>query len=137
MKYIERFNSVKEIEKCAKYYIKLLGLQDWRIIFKLKVPSDEDNAGECESIFNEKCACITIDNRVHDDLWFKQPQELTLIHELIHCKIPTLDNWEMDGKIVDLFYHSLVDDWARSIFYAKYGLSHKDMYFKEGEPKIE
>lgn len=137
MKYINKFESVEQIKKCAKYYIKLLGLQDWRIVFKLGVPSNEEWAGECESQFAEKCACITIDNRKHDDLWLRQPQELALIHELIHCKIPLMDGRGTDGMVIYTFYHQLVDDWARSIFYARYGLSHKDMYWKDGENKIE
>lgn len=129
--YIDKFKDVNEIKECAKYYIQLLGLQDWRIVYKHGVPSNEDWAGECESQFQEKCAKITIDNRTFDDMWFKQPQELTLIHELIHCKIPMVDNGHMEGSITEIFYHQLVDDWARSIFYTRYGLTHEDMYFKE------
>ena len=127
--YIYRFESVEQIKECAKYYVNLLGLQDWKIIYVLAVPSDENNAGECESIFEEKCAKITIDSREHTDLWVRQPQELVLIHELIHCKIILMDNNSVEGSLMYTYYHTLVDDWARSIFYARYGLTNKDMYF--------
>lgn len=133
MGYIDRFENVQQIKECAKYYINLLGLQDWRILFVHGVPRDPSWAGQCESIFEEKCAKITIDNRVHNDLWFKEPQELVLIHELIHCKIELYDNDTMSGKMVYQQQHTLVDDWARSIFYARYNLTHEDMYFKENE----
>lgn len=127
--YIDRFKDVEEIKECAKYYVQLLGLQDWKIIYKLQEPSNPDWSGECESIFEEKCACITIDNREHPDLWVKSPQELTLIHELIHCKIELFENTTYEGSLIELHYHTLIDDWARSIFYARYNLTHEDMYF--------
>ena len=131
MTYIDKFENVSQIRECAKYYIELLGLQDWKIRFIHNVPCDEENAGECESISAEKCACITIDNREHTNLWFKQPQELTLIHELLHCKMlmPAKDG--LDGVVVEQYYHTLIDDWARSVFFARYGLTQKDLYFDE------
>lgn len=128
-KYIDRFNDVEQIEKCAEYYINLLGLQDWKILFVLGPTKDENNAGECESIFEEKCAKITIADKVFDDLWFKQPQELILIHELIHCKIELYNNDRLEGLMIYQAQHTLIDDWARSIFYARYKLSNKDMYW--------
>ena len=129
--YVERFDTIEEIKECAKYYVELLGLQDWKIRYKLDVPSNEDWAGECEHYDVEKCAFITIDNRKHDDLWFRQAQEKDLLHELLHCKIPlpTTDHWE--DLIVEQFYHQLVDDMARAIFFARYKLTNKDLYFDE------
>lgn len=127
--YIDRFESIEQIRECAKYYVNLLGLQDWKIIYVLGATSNENNAGECETIFEEKCAKITIDSREHTDLWVRQPQELVLIHELIHCKIILIDNNSVEGRLMCTYHHALVDDWARSIFYARYGLTNEDMYF--------
>lgn len=131
MDYIDRFESVEQIKECAKYYIEILGLQDWKIKFVHDVPNNEENAGECESISAEKCACITIDSREHNDLWFKQPQEMTLIHELLHCKMILPDKNSWDGAVVENYYHTIIDDWARSIFFARYGITQKDLYFEE------
>lgn len=133
MEYIDRFTSAEQVKECARYYINLLGLQDWKIVFELGKCEDFENAGECESTFEEKCAKITIAKDLPSDLWFKQPQELTLIHELLHCKIELYDNDTLESKMVYQQQHTLVDDWARSIFYARYELTHEDMYFKEVE----
>ena len=137
MEYIDKFKTVEEIEECAKYYIKLLGLQDWRILFVLGKTKDENNAGECESIFEEKCARIVISDIDYEDLWFKQPQELILIHELIHCKIELYENSNMTLESLMIYQqrHTLIDDWARSIFYCRYGLTHKDFYYGRDEHK--
>ena len=133
MSYIEKFESVEQIKECAKYYIEILGLQDWRIKFRLGEPSNSDWAGECEHFDVEKCACITIDNRNHskDDLMFKQIQEKDLIHELLHCKIPLPDSPHWEDMMMEQFYHQLVDDMARAIFFARYGATQKDFYFDE------
>ena len=136
MRYVEKFKSVAEIEKCAEYYVKLLGLQDWNILYKIGVPNDESWSGQCEKIDEEKCACITIDSRPQpDDCWTKQPQELVLIHELVHCKIILMDNDTVEGKLMYLYYHTLVEDWAKSIFYTRYNLSNADLLNKGGGKK--
>lgn len=130
--YINKFESSKQVRECAQYYIQLLGLQDWRIVFELGIPKEESSAGECYSIFEEKCAKIIINkNEPSDENYLKQPQELVLIHELIHCKIELYDNDRLEGRILYQIYHTLIDDWARSVFYARYGLTHKDMYLEE------
>lgn len=131
MEYIDKFESVDQIKECAKYYIEILGLQDWKIKFVLDVPSNPDRAGECEQYTIEKCACITIDTREHSDPWFRQPQELTLVHELLHCKVPLPSEGHWEDVIVELFYHQLVDDMAKAIFFARYGLTNKDLYYNE------
>ena len=131
--YIDKFDTAEEIRECAKYYIEILGLQDWKFKFVLDTPSDLDNMGECEQNSVEKCACITLDNREHPDLWFRQPHEMVLVHELLHCKIPLPSNEHWDGAIVDLFYHQLIDDMAKAVFFARYGLTNKDLYFDESD----
>lgn len=132
MEYINKFESVEQIKECAKYYIEILGLQDWKIKFKLGTPSNPEWAGECEQTTVEKCAVITIDDREHD-LWFKQPAEMVLIHELIHCKLPLPDGEHWEHTIVETFYHQIIDDMAKAIFFARYGLTNKDLYFEEGK----
>lgn len=129
MSYIDKFHNSEQIKECAQYYINLLGLQDWKILFVLGTVQNNNNAGECESIFEEKCAKITISDKQYEDSWFKQPQELILIHELIHCKIELYDNDKLEGLMIYQAQHTLIDDWARSIFYARYGLSNEDMYW--------
>lgn len=133
--YIVKFTSIEQIKECAKYYIELLGLQDWRIIFKLTDNFNQDWGGMCESIHDTKCACISIRKSFPDkdvEYWIKQPQEEVLIHELLHCKfILTSDN-TLSGELLYTHGHQLLDDMARAIFKARYNLTNEDYYFKEG-----
>lgn len=132
--YIEKFESVKEIERCAEYYIELLGLQDWRIIFKLTDNFNPDWMGMCDSEHTAKVACISIRKTIDNlDLWCKQPQEEVLIHELLHCKFILPDDDTLSGVLIYQQGHTLLDDMARAIFKARYNLTNKDFYFKREE----
>jgi hypothetical protein len=65
-----------------------------------------------------------------DEIVGKQPQELVLVHELLHCKISILNNdigtYEVD--MTEYFYHSLLEQLAKSLIMAKYDLTFD--YFK-------
>lgn len=126
-KWIDRFNSVDEIKECAKYYIELLGLQDWRIVYRLSNDLEEDLAGCNESEYTSKTACITIRKDMPEDMWVKQPHEEVLIHELLHCKFLNIEKTNKD--IESLYYeqtmHTLLDDMARAIFKARYSLTNE------------
>lgn len=124
---VEKFNTVDEIEKCAKYYIELLGLQDWRIVYRLTNDIEDDLAGCNESEYTSKTACITIRKDMPEDMWVKQPHEEVLIHELLHCKFLNIEKTNKD--IESLYYeqtvHTLLDDMARAIFKARYNLTNE------------
>lgn len=129
--YINRFIDSNQIKETAQYYVELLGLQDWRIIYKLTDDFNEDLAGLCETDYTSKTACISIRKTIPDkNLWIKQPHEEVLIHELLHCKFIRISNDTAEGLIYDQFHHTLLDDMARAIFKARYNLTNKD-YFKE------
>lgn len=134
MSYIEKFTSVEQIKECAKYYIDLLGLQDWRIIFKLTDDFNPEWAGRCESIHDSKTACISIRKTYPEkdvQYWVKQPQEETLIHELLHCKFILASDNTMSGELLYTHNHQLLDDMARAIFKSRYNLTNADYYFEE------
>lgn len=120
----ERFKAVEEIKECAKYYIDLLGLQDWRIVYRLSNDIDEDLAGLNEHDYTSKTARITIRKDMPDDLWCKQPHEEVLIHELLHCKFMDLSNNSLEGVYYEQSTHTLLDDMARAIFKARYDLTN-------------
>jgi hypothetical protein len=126
--YIDKFDNVEQIKACAKFYIELLGLQDWKIVFAHTDNFNEDWAGQCESVYAEKCARISIRKTIPDDLWFKQPQELTLIHELLHCKFPIQDDGSLQGNLYYTIWHQILDDVARAIFNVRYNLTNNDYY---------
>jgi hypothetical protein len=126
--YVDRFENLEQIKECAKYYIKLLGLQDWRIVFAHTDDFNPEWAGQCESIYAEKCAFISIKKTIPDNLWLKQPQELTLIHELLHCKFPIQDEENLNNNMYYTLWHQILDDMARAIFNARYNLTNDDYY---------
>jgi hypothetical protein len=130
MKYIDRFTSANQIKQCAKYYIDLLGLQDWRIIFKLTNDLDNDDwAGQNTHDYTSKAAEIRIRKDMPKDLWIKQPHEEVLIHELLHCKFIDVANSTVEGVMFSQTQHTLLDDMARAIFKARYKLTNKNYYF--------
>lgn len=134
MGYIEKFKNIEQIKECAKYYIELLGLQDWRIVFKLTDNLNSEYAGQCERIYTSKVACISIKKSCDEnnsEVWFKQPQEETLIHELLHCKFMQYDVNSIEGVLFDEHNHQLLDDMARAIFKARYNFTNDDYYFEE------
>lgn len=122
---IERFLTVEQIAEVAEYYIKLLGLQDWMIRYELTDELGEGNGGENEYQFVNKYAVIRIRKTLPESMLFRQPQELTLIHELLHCKFMLLDNTNYDGIIIYEYQHQLLQDMARAIFNARYNLTNK------------
>lgn len=128
--FIEKFQSADEIKECAKYYISLLGLQNWKIKF---LHTDEmDNAGwngQCTYNFVNREAEIRIE-QTHRDDFFKHPQELTLIHELLHCKIVMPEDNTLENTIMYDMAHQLIEDMAKAIFNARYNLTDKDYYFE-------
>lgn len=128
---IEKFESVEQIKKCAEYYIELLGLQDWRIVFKLTDNFNPEWLGMCETDYTGKSACISIRETTDKfESWIKQPQEEVLIHELLHCKFVSFDDNTLSGTLIYQQWHTLLDDMARAIFKTRYNLSNKDYYFK-------
>lgn len=131
MRYVDRFENIEQIEETAKYYIELLGLQDWQVKFEHTDDlSNGDFAGENESVFSCKCSVIRIRKTV-PKLEFRQPQELVLIHELLHCKFIMLENNNYDGILLYEYQHQLLDDMAKAIFNARYGLKNKDYFLGE------
>lgn len=126
IKMIEKFSSVQEIKETARYYEELLGLQDWMITYKHTDDlCDPENAGENEVQFVNKFAVIRIRKTLPDGMIFNQPQELVLIHELLHCKFLSIDNGTYDGLMLDEYQHQLLNDMARAIFNARYSLTNK------------
>lgn len=121
-----RFKNIGEIKECAKYYIELLGLQDWRIVYKLTNDIEEGLAGLNESDYTSRTACISIRKDLPEDLWVEQPAEETLIHELLHCKFLNVEkvNRTIEGVYYEQYMHTLLDDMARAIFRAKYNLKN-------------
>ena len=129
---VERFTDTSQIKECAKYYIQLLGLQDWRIIYDLTDDFREDWAGMNERDYTSKIAKISIRKSMPQDkdMWVKQPHEEVLIHELLHCKFINVSSDTVEGTMFEQVYHTLLDDMARAILKARYNLTDDYYYFE-------
>ena len=128
---IDKFKDLEQLKECAKYYIELLGLQDWVIQFRIENDIDKDCAGLNESTFENKSSLITLVKDIEKNNYFLQPQELVLIHELLHCKYPIkFRNSYYESEIMADIQHQLLDDMARAIFKARYKVT-KDYVSKE------
>ena len=129
MKPIERFEDVEQIKECAKYYIELLGLQDWNIVFQLTDDFDKDLSGHNSTFYTDKVAEIKIRETIpEEDLIVKEFAELTLIHELLHCKFIPIENDSYEASIAEQYQHTLLHDMAKAIFNARYDMTIEDYY---------
>lgn len=124
---IEEFTSQLMLNVCLDEWKKTLFLEDW-IIKARVVDSDElileNVCGENEFDITNKCCVIRIMNKKdYGNRVMKYCAEKILVHELLHCKY----NWlsapdTMEGKYFDELEHSLLEQMAKSLIMAKYGL---------------
>lgn len=133
-----KFKTEKDMKACAKYYQKILGLSDWKIVVRYADDDEldklsKDAAGYCQSVNTIKCAEILIGHNTPSH-YFKQPEELILIHELLHCVFTVLYNAPVNMTICEeSFYqdqHMILNDMAESIYMAKHGIDSKEWFCK-------
>lgn len=126
---IYKFNDEAHLNACLEWWQMRLGLRDWIIKAKLTNDlNDDDNHGENEYQPSNKCAMIRIrpfDSLCADGWITKQPQELVLVHELLHCKIfqITYDTPSIEMILFNQAQHQLIEDMAKALIMAKYGLT--------------
>lgn len=122
------FDSLDEMAAVQKEWQRRLGLSDWWIASTICGREDmelQDVAGESEVQWANKCGTISLLRRedMPDDLLVKEPQELTLIHELLHFKFFTCDADSREGAYYETMQHQLLEEIAKALYMAKYGLS--------------
>ncbi len=133
-------NNVKE-PKC-NYYVdstlqdslewwkKVLHLQNWCI---KAVLTDEKLEVDGKAVHGRntteylKCeSFIEISTVEYADEYTKHCEELTLVHELLHCAMPLFcnndDSATMRDAWVELLEHQRIDMLAKSLIMAKYGV---------------
>lgn len=105
---------------------------------------DPNLGGTCSKLYVEHSALIRIHKKdftlkMYDNkteiITAKSPQELTLIHELLHCKFVTFENSTkgLESAIVEHCQHDLLEQIAKSLFMTKYNLNFE--WFKVKEDK--
>ena len=130
---IMEFESQEQLQACIEEWKKVLFLQDWIIKGELVYPPfTADDTGEelaghnCFQVVN-RCSFIQIVKPNDDilDRMVKFCAELTLVHELLHCKY----NWTLkDSNSIEYAYyetleHSLIEQMAKSLIMVKYDLT--------------
>lgn len=130
MEPIIEFKSNAELRECLKYWQNILYLNDW--IFDICLEDAENmlidgkpQAGTNHLDFVHKCSVVKIAKRTETTAIriVKIPHEAVLVHELLHCKY----NWIGGDQYVQIYVetteHALLEQMARSLIMAKYGLT--------------
>lgn len=117
----------EELLKLAKEWQSRLLLNDWIIVYALVPCCEMTNiewSGESNAQFVNRCGTVSILRKedIPKDLICKQPMECVLIHELLHFKFMTLDSGTLEGCYWNEKQHQLLEDMAKSLYMAKYGL---------------
>jgi hypothetical protein len=120
------FRSTEEAVECMLWWKRRLYLDDW-IIKILLVPRHEIEGYSGQNHFMHENRCAVIHIAIPDDDMrsriIKQCHEKTLVHELLHCKYNWMqDDGSYEGKYLDICEHALLEQMARSLIMAKYGV---------------
>ena len=120
--------TLEGLKELLKEWKTRLFLDDWiiKVMFaKPDDPSMEGLQGNNSFVITLKTAVIKIATpEVYgNDRLMKYCVELTLVHELLHCKYNWLVSEESyEGKYFDVMEHTLMEQMARSLIMAKYDI---------------
>lgn len=124
------FDSQKEAFDLLEEWQKRLFLDDWWIGMDISSEADmpeRGNAGYSEVQWVNKCGTIWIlkAEEIPKEQLIKQPQELTIIHELLHFKFfATEPTEEYESQYYYMKQHQLLEEMAKSLYMAKYGIGY-------------
>ena len=124
---IDVFENQEQLNQSLKEWQSRLFLDDWIIKAYICEPHEfitPESQGENEFQIVNKCSVIRIlDKKYYGERIQKYCAELILVHELLHCKYNWLkDNGTYEGKYLDTMEHSLLEQMAKSLIMAKYGV---------------
>lgn len=125
----------KQLEKRLRYWQHVLNLDHWIIeaslVDEIKNPCDEDDRTTLgiNMMTQESCyAQIAISKK--EPPVGRKFDELTLVHELMHCVIPLFGS-EDEGyheTVANMYTERQIELIARSLMKAKYNLEMEDFY---------
>lgn len=123
------FDSEAEMFDILEEWQRRLWLSDWWIAIALSSEDempDKESAGYSEVQWVNKCGKIWILRKEDypEDLLLKQPQELVLIHELLHFKFFSVEHTSLEEAFYDMKNHQLLEELAKSLYMAKYGVNY-------------
>ena len=113
----------EELKELLPYWQKVLRLQDWIIKVELCKQSEiqEGRAAEINYVLANKQASIKIlRHEDHpNDAWFPHDMEWSLVHELLHLHISTLDPENDDKGITGLFEEQAIESITHGLIALK------------------
>ena len=121
-----KFDTLDELRECCKEWVDRLGLKDWRIAVRFARPDELESVNDAgDSDVNWVCRSAVIQIRTPDSVpkcIQPQPQELVLIHELLHLKFFGVveHNATVEGVYWDTIQHALLEDMAKALYCTKY-----------------
>lgn len=121
------FKNQETLDKYLKEWQERLLLTNWVIKAKIVEPNEiPSSAGNCIADWHNSAGMIRIAEYNHDNNYIiKQPQELVLVHELLHCVFMQVSN---DDILESVFYeekqHQTLERIAKSLIMAKYNLTY-------------
>ena len=118
------------LQDALEYWKKVLQLQNWCIKAVLTGENLEVDGkvvrGRNTTEYLKCESFIEISTVEYAGEYTKHCEELTLVHELLHCAMPLLcnddDSATMRDAWVELLEHQRIDMLAKSLIMAKYGV---------------
>lgn len=118
------------LQDALEYWKKVLHLQNWCIKAVLTGENLEVDGrvvhGRNTTEYLKCEAFIEISTVEYDGEYTKHCEELTLVHELLHCAMPLFcnddDSATMRDAWVELLEHQRIDMLAKSLIMAKHGV---------------
>lgn len=125
-----KFKDDDDLQKHLAFWKHVLHLDHWCIEAGLVENLKNEESGE-ERVHGlnycvpQSCeASIAINTTDDEDSYVKHCEELTLVHELLHCVIPMYEREEstLEGTAYALGVHQRIDLLAKSFIMARYNL---------------
>ena len=123
------FQGDKHLQETLRYWRKVLFLEHWLIKAVLvSTPiNDKDNGTSLEGVNNvtpvSRAAFIQVCQHDYKTIE-KHCEELTLVHELLHCKYAYLENTDrtLESAVYEVEEHAKLHEMARSLLMVRYGI---------------
>ncbi|MCD7811969.1 MAG: hypothetical protein LUG91_09030 [Ruminococcus sp.] len=132
------FADDKALQNSLRYWQKMLHLEDWYIkavlVDKLTDDDGAELSGQNIMTLENKEAFIKISRTAGEkpEAYMKHCDELTLVHELLHCSIVLMekDSPTLEAASFALAEHQKIETLAKAFIMVRYGVA-KDWFFKE------